>query len=47
MQYFSAELVYSNETLNWENNDFEGVFLVCVNDDYFNDFIDEYGMGRY
>lgn len=38
MQYFSALLIYSDKNLNWENSDWEGVFLIKVNDISFDDF---------
>lgn len=47
MQYFSAELIYSKDTLKSENNDLEGVFLIPVTDDYFSEFFNDYSMGRY
>lgn len=45
MQYFSALLIHSKETLKWENdvdNYGEGVFLVSISDEDFADFIGEY-----
>lgn len=47
MQYFSALLIQSNEDLIWESNDWEGVFLIEVNDASFNDFINGYDYGDY
>lgn len=47
MQYFSALLIQSNEDLIWENNDWEGVFLIEVNDASFYDFINGYDYGDY
>jgi hypothetical protein len=47
MQYFSALLIHSEENLNWKNSDWEGVFLIEVNDTSFNDFINGYDYGDY
>lgn len=47
MQYFSALLIHSKDDLIWENNDWEGVFLVDINDSSFGDFISEYNSGPY
>ncbi|SHO51597.1 hypothetical protein [Anaerocolumna xylanovorans] len=45
MQYFSALLIHSKEPLKWENKHEEGIFLVAVNNDSFNDFIEGYDFG--
>ncbi len=47
MQYFSALLIHSKEDLIWENNHWEGIFLIEVNASSFYDFINEYGYGDY
>lgn len=47
MQYFSALLIHSEKNLNWENSDYEGVFLIKVNDASFDDFINGYDYGYY
>jgi hypothetical protein len=47
MQYFSALLVHSEEDLEWENSEWEGVFLVDVNNTSFDDFINGYKYGNY
>ncbi len=47
MQYFSALLIQSKEDLIWENNDWEDVFLIEVNDTSFYDFINGYEYGDY
>lgn len=47
MQYFSALLISSKETLKWENDDGEGVFLVRIKDKDFTNFIDDYDFGEY
>lgn len=47
MQYFSALLIHSEENLKWENSDWEGVFLIEVNDTSFDDFINGYDYGDY
>ena len=47
MQYFSALLIHSDENLQWENSDWEGVFLIKVDDASFDDFIKGYDYGDY
>ncbi len=47
MQYFSALLIQSEETLKWENNDFEGVFLIDITDDSFSDLIGDYNLDEH
>ena len=47
MQYFSALLIYSEENLEWENSDWEGVFLIKLNDNAFDDFMNGYNYGDY
>ena len=47
MQYFSALLIYSEENLEWENSDWEGVFLIKLNDTAFDDFMNGYNYGDY
>lgn len=47
MQYFSALLIHSEENLKWENSDWEGVFLIEINDTSFDDFISGYVYGDY
>jgi len=47
MQYFSALLIHSKEDLLWENNDWEGVFLIELNDTSFDEFINGYDYGDY
>ncbi len=47
MQYFSALLIHSEKNLNWENSDWEGVYLIKVNDASFDDFINGYDFGDY
>ncbi len=47
MQYFSALLIHSEKSLNLENSDGEGVYLIKVNDASFDDFINGYNYGDY
>ena len=47
MQYFSALLIRSKEDLIWENNNWEDVFLIEVNDTAFYDLINGDGYGVY
>ena len=47
MQYFSALLIKSKEKLLWENDEWEGVFLIKVSDTSFKDFITGYDYGDY
>lgn len=47
MQYFSALLIHSEKNINWENSDWECIFLIEVNDSSFNDFINGYDYGDY
>jgi hypothetical protein len=45
--YFSALLIHSEEDLTWENNDWEGVYLIEVNVSSIDDFINRYNRGNY
>jgi hypothetical protein len=47
MQYFSALLIHSKGDLVWENNDWEGVFLIQANDTSFDEFINGYDYSDY
>ncbi len=47
MQYFSALLINSKESLKWENDEGEGVFLIKLSDISFKDFINGYDFRDY